>query len=173
MTYDRTYKPTPPNLFEGKQIIIDSDRIVVNSREESIFLFSNLAIGFSTNGSFHFDSSNGEENNFIVNCPNIYLGLSEDKINGKINLPTEPAVLGEELGKLLFDIFDTIEDITNTLTFGMSYVSPGGNTSVATDPTVFNSIKLQLKSYKKRLGKDFSNYEKTKKSILSKNVKLV
>ena len=65
------YKPLPPNTYEGKQVIINSDRLLFNAKKDSILLFSNEAIGFSTNGSFNFDTGdNINKNKFIVNSPN-------------------------------------------------------------------------------------------------------
>ena len=49
---------------------INSDRLVFNAKEDSILLFSDKAIGFSTNGSFHFDTSPDETNSkFVINSP--------------------------------------------------------------------------------------------------------
>ena len=50
------YIPELPGTYQGKQVIINSDRLVFNAREDSILFYSDQAIGFSTNGSFHFDT---------------------------------------------------------------------------------------------------------------------
>jgi hypothetical protein len=177
------YIPDQPHLYQGKQVIIDSDRLVFNANTDSIFLYSEKAIGFSTNGSIHFDTSDRKDgdtaNNFIVNAPNIYLGLEVSTSSGKTTLAEEPAVLGHELCKLLNDLFDTLIDLENTLTYEASWVAPLGATSVATNVTWLTDFKTSLKHYKKRLGKDFdadaenSESAVTKGSILSKKVKLV
>ena len=91
------YIPDQPNIYQGKQVIINSDRLVFNAKEDSILLYSNEAIGFSTNGSFHFDTGILDENKFVVNAPNIYLGL-----NYEGDLPYSPAVLGYELGDNIY-----------------------------------------------------------------------
>ena len=102
-----SYVPEQPHIYQGKQVIINSDRLLFNAKTDSILLFSDKAIGFSTNGSFHFDtSSDKEESKFIVNSPNIYLGLEFDD-----TLPTQPAVLGDELGELLDGILELIDDV--------------------------------------------------------------
>ena len=101
------YKPDNPNIYQGKQVIINSDRLLFNAKTDSILLFSDKAIGFSTNGSIHFDTSNGDDNNFIVNAPNIYLGLEYDD-----TLPKEPAVKGDALEELLNEILDVAADFT-------------------------------------------------------------
>ena len=84
-----SYKPERGDLYQGKQVIIDSDRLLFNAKDDSILLFAKQSIGFSTNGSIHFDTSDQKEGDklskFVINSPNIYLGLKYDK-----NLPTEP-----------------------------------------------------------------------------------
>ena len=51
-----TYIPENPNSYTGNQVIINSDRLLFNAKEDSILFYSNKAIGFSTNGNFHFDT---------------------------------------------------------------------------------------------------------------------
>jgi len=94
------YIPKNPNEFHGNQVIINSDRLIFNAKVDSILLYSEKAIGFSTNGNFHFDTDNSINTKFIVNSPNIYLGLKNQKTG---TLPTEPAVLGHQLEKELID----------------------------------------------------------------------
>ena len=55
----------------------------------------------STNGSFYFDTSPDEdESKFVVNSPNIYLGLEFDD-----TLPTQPAVLGDRTDRLAHNYY--------------------------------------------------------------------
>ena len=120
-----SFKPDAPGIYQGKQVIINSDRLLFNAKKDSILLFSDKAIGFSTNGSFHFDTTNSDENKFVINSPNIYLGLND---NG--NLPTEPALLGNKTEELLIDILEMvdslIDDVLNKVTFITG--SPGSPT---------------------------------------------
>tara|TARA_R110000765_G_scaffold381002_1_gene472219 strand:- start:1316 stop:1813 length:498 start_codon:yes stop_codon:yes gene_type:complete len=122
------YIPEEIKTYQGKQVLINSDRLVFNAKEDSILLYSDKAIGFSTNGSIHFDTGNEElgvaANNFIVNSPNIYLGLTwEDK------LPSNPAVLGDELGDMLEDILELIDSLIMAILYKISYqVGPKGVT---------------------------------------------
>tara|TARA_B100001778_G_C18488045_1_gene583687 strand:- start:491 stop:964 length:474 start_codon:yes stop_codon:yes gene_type:complete len=120
------YKPTNTTDYQGKQVIIDSDRLLFNAKEDSILLFSNKAIGFSTRGSIHFDTSYNKDSKLVINTPNIYLGLKYDK-----NLPTEPAVLGDELDDWLGGInglLDVLEGIIDDIILKVSYTAPGGFT---------------------------------------------
>ena len=63
------YKPAFP--YRGKQIIIDSDRVLLNDKNDSIFILGDKAVGISTNGTFNIDSGGKT----IINSPQIDLGL--------------------------------------------------------------------------------------------------
>ena len=120
------YKPTSTIDYKGKQVIIDSDRLLFNAKGDSILLFSNQAIGFSARKSIHFDTSNNNDSKLVINTPNIYLGLKSDK-----NLPTEPEVLGNELDEWLGGmngLLDIIDGIIDDMLYKVSYISPSGPT---------------------------------------------
>ena len=137
-----SYTPEQPNKYQGKQVLINSDRLTFNAKQDSIFLFSNKSIGFSTNGSIHFDTSDEKEgenaSKFVLNSPNIYLGLTYDG-----NLPSEPAVLGNELEEILIEILELIDSILDDIENKVSYVSGPPGSPTAPNPT--NSIMLQLR----------------------------
>ena len=121
-----SYKPTNTNDYLGKQVIMNSDRLLFNAKDDSILLFSDKAIGFSTKGSIHFDTSSNKNSKLVINTPNIYLGLKSDK-----NLPTEPAILGNELDDWLGGVnglLDVLEGIISDIIVKVSYTAPGGFT---------------------------------------------
>jgi len=64
-----SYKPVFP--YRGKQIIIDSDRVLLNAKDDSVFILGDKAVGISTNGTFNIDSGGKT----IINSPEINLGL--------------------------------------------------------------------------------------------------
>jgi hypothetical protein len=86
------YKPDFPYL--GEQIIINSGRVILNSKDDSVFLFGKKAIGFSSAGTINFDA----DEKVIVNAPEIYLGIGA----------TEPLVKGTQLTIMLDDILDAL-----------------------------------------------------------------
>ena len=152
--------PESPNTYQGNQVIINSDRLVFNAKNDSILLYSNEAIGFSTNGSFHFDTSFLDENKFVVNAPNIFLGLD---YNG--DLPYSEAVKGHELGKYLGDddgvlslLEDMIDIITGQLTFWSPYANPMTNQPQTTSPNYtknyskFNDVLERIHTLQKSVG---------------------
>ena len=93
------YKPDFPYL--GNQIIINSGRVTLNSKDDSIFLFGKKAIGFSSAGTINFDS----DDKFIVNSPEIHLGLDS----------VEPLVKGNQLELILNDILDSLNKLGRRL----------------------------------------------------------
>ena len=149
------YIPKSPLLYDGNQVIINSDRLLFNAKTDSILLFSNEVIGFSTNGSFHFDTSDNNESKFIINSPNIYLGLDLKK------LPTEPAVLGNELHDLLNKILDLIYGLTGDICYKVSYISPVGPTTMnPTNEGALLETRQRIQQLKREINAIKSNITK-------------
>ena len=155
-----TYIPEAPGTYQGNQVIINSDRLLFNAKTDSILLFSDKAIGFSTNGSFHFDTSPNEESKFIINSPQIYLGLEFDD-----TLPTQPAVLGDELKEVLEGVLDLMDDVIDDICTKVTYIVtvPGGLTGInPSNFSVFQTRKLEIENLKQDI-----------QDIMSTNTKLV
>ena len=92
------FTPIPPQDYEGKQVILNADRIIFNARLAAeqgekaltyaggdIHMFSHNFISLSTRGSIHLNTEHSEGveheiNNkqyIMINAPNIFLGLDE------------------------------------------------------------------------------------------------
>ena len=154
-------RPEGINVFQGNQVLLNTDRLVFNAKEDSILLFSNKVIGFSTNGSFHFDTdSSKQHNNFIVNCPNIYLGLEVGN-----TLPTQPAVLGNELKEILERLIEQIDLLVADIEFNVSY-----QTTIEGEPTGQNPDN---KNILQQRHTDLKDLKEDLNSIMSTNTKLV
>jgi|TARA_R110000782_G_C14747243_1_gene406782 hypothetical protein len=151
------YIPQQPNIYQGKQVIINSDRLLFNAKDDAILLFADKAIGFNTKGTINFDTGPNEDtNSFIVNAPNIHLGLKGGK-----DSPTEPALLGDKTEEWLGRLISFLDvKLLNFLKAGYKsncvYSAPGGQSPQ------FVTLKQELEM----LQKDIKN-------IKSKNVKLV
>jgi hypothetical protein len=156
-----SYIPQSPGTYQGNQVIINSDRLLFNAKTDSILLFSDKAIGFSTNGSFHFDtSSDKNENKFVINSPNIYLGLEFDN-----SYPTEPAVLGDQLEDALNRMLTLISGILDDIEYKVGYIvtTPGG-------PTGLNPANAPILAQRRR---EIQIIKQEIKEIKSLNTKLV
>ena len=97
-----------PETYQGKPVIVTSDRLIFNAREDSIFS-SNSTIAFSTNKDFHINTSDGSNGMFVVNSPKIHLGV----IKNDNKIADNPAVKGQELEKLLSDILSHLNQLYN------------------------------------------------------------
>lgn len=88
--------------FSGNQIIMSSDRIVMNARKNEFMVYANGDIGFSTNGDFHINCRalriNAQENHNMTAAPN----EKADAAKG------EPAVLGRQLSNLIQGIVNKV-----------------------------------------------------------------
>jgi len=153
------YTPIYPQDYEGRQAIINADRIVFNARQASdqgeraaytaggdIHLFSHNFISLSTRGSIHLNtehpSGDGaplpEENNanfIMINAPNIFLGMDDvDEIGeGKPkSYANEPAVLGLKNQEFMEKLIDFLKTIIDKLANENTYVA--GETAGTSTP---------------------------------------
>lgn len=78
------FKPEFP--YKSNQIILSSDRVVIHSKSDAIFLFGKQAVSLSSTKTINLDAFDGVK----IDSPNIELG-HEAKVLG------EPVVLGRKL----------------------------------------------------------------------------
>ena len=134
------FKPTSPQQYQGNQIIINSDRLLFNAKEDSILLFASQAMSFSTKGSIHFDCgpnmmtdpNNPEDpegipnpnSEFIVNANKIILGFkngagsggsARGDNKGETGEEDQPALLGRETTLWLLDLLKAIDALIGCL----------------------------------------------------------
>ena len=155
------FVPESPNTYIGNQVIINSDRLVFNAKQDAILLYSDKAIGFATNGNFHFDTSTSKSK-FIVNAPHIYLGLSNIT---KGNLATQNAVLSQKLEAVLNDLCDFLEGFVIDTCFNISHIVTKHTTPTGMNPDNFGILFdrfEEIQEIRKRLS-----------SIRSRNTKLI
>ena len=147
LIHDKGFSPlTPfyPNDYQGKQVIINADRLILNARQQltqetkdaantfeggDIHLFTHNFIGLSTNGSVHINAGDGTEKDeskcyFVVNAPNLFLGLDDGK-----EYPVEPAVLGNKNQDWQDKLLDFLQELLKKLSDDYRHI-PGD----ASDP---------------------------------------
>ena len=88
---------TPIFPYNKEQIILTSDRVVLNSKLDSIFLFADKVISLSSNEGVHINTDEG----VYVNGKEIKLGLDAK----------EPIVKGNELKNLLDNLLTTLSNV--------------------------------------------------------------
>lgn len=115
---------TQEDLFVGKQILVDSDRLVFNGREDITFSANKLFL-FKTNGEFHINT----EKDTFINTPRIYLGPVEGNQD-----PNIPAVKSDELKKILRTLIFDLKmffRVQYPKTSGLQGPNPGVNKGLA------------------------------------------
>lgn len=133
--------PEKPFSYQGKQVIINTDRVVLQSKKDSVLVFANDSISFSCNKSIHFDT--GDQGYFIINTPKIVLGLKEND-----TLPTEPVLLGETTEVFLKDVLSAIDALCDILDGPENLDSAGDCPS----PTLVSALKKYRKNFIKPLA---------------------
>ena len=168
MSKAKMYKPEAPHTYMGNQVFINSDRLVFQSKKDSILMFADKAMSFSTNGSIHFDTNPNDPLNskFVVSAGQIILGLKKSgKKGGGLEEPTEPALKGEATTEWLAELLETLEFLCMSILASPKNIDaaghgPGGELVKALEQ---NMVKERIDVLREELGykKDSSgNYEK-------------
>ena len=144
--------PDRPFAYQGKQVIINTDRVVLQSKKDSVLVFANDSISFSCNKSIHFDT--GDTGYFIVNTPKIVLGLKEND-----KLPTEPVLLGETTERWLKDLLEALDELTDILEGNENQDSAGDVPSPVLKGAITKFKKNYIKPLASRIGYTYKEGE--------------
>ena len=130
------FSSLPPDKYINSQLILNSDRITLNSKKDEVLLFAKTNIGLNT------------DNNIILNAgQNIHLNIENKNKDSKILLgtkpdgtsPTEAVLLGDQTHNLLLEMCNTLQRLSAYL------CSAVGTTSVGpVDLLAVNSAGEQL-----------------------------
>jgi hypothetical protein len=96
------YRPEFP--YKGNQVIVSSGRVLLHSKDDSIFLFGKKAVSVSTPGTFNVDANQG----MTVTAPIIELGNNAMEQG-------EPVAKAETLIGQLNRLLDGIKDLSDGL----------------------------------------------------------
>jgi hypothetical protein len=143
LSYDTP--PTAPNQYNGKQIILNSGRLLFNSTKDHILLSSAKSINLNSQESVNVDA----RTEMVIQTPELYLGGKET---------SQPVVLGNDLVDLLGKILTDLEYLTGTLQnqLGVPVGTPIGPTNL-----VAQAINDKIGDYKAELSNILSNTTKT------------
>lgn len=117
------------NNYSGNQILISSDRIILNAKKQELIGFSKEGIGFSTEKTFSIDSKNLIE----MESKRINLGLNAEEA---VLLGDTTAIWFNDLCRILSDLLTEIASLTVT-----TGVGPSG---VPINVGAFNAIRSQV-----------------------------
>jgi len=147
--------------YQNSQVIINADRIVLNSKKDDIMLFASSNIELSTNYTINLNAGEHihlnikEEISTGLNIkPKIYLGT---KFTNEI--PTEPLMLGRQTAKYLQDLLHAIDTFAVKLT-------PAGSTSQGSPMADLQTAADELH---KRINSDTDNLRDRIEKLLSKS----
>ena len=135
-----TFRDTPPldlNKFQNNQIVLDSGRIVLHAKQDSIFLNSLNSISFEST-TINLDSTEY----LSIDAPEVYIGSNA----------VEPAVLGDSTEALLRKVLDLLTEIGTQFT---KATTPATAVAVlaglgAYIPAQVNTIASRLNSIKSK-----------------------
>ena len=126
-SYNKKDKPILPSEYLSSQVILNSDRIVLNAKTDSIIISGENSVGISSNKSIN------------INSKEFYI----DSIDIKIGSPnaSEPALLGNETVDLLIRLTKQVQKLGKIAS--TSQLWPGGiPTPDAGSNTIGNNINM-------------------------------
>jgi hypothetical protein len=109
--------PITPSSFNLPQVILWSDRVVLNAKSDSVLISAAKSVGLSSNESINADSPLVR-----IHSPNIVLGPSSK--DEDIKEPPQPALLGDITIDLIKQLCFSVKSIANLLE--TSQLFPGG-----------------------------------------------
>jgi len=131
----------PKNYSGNAQIILNSDRLVFNTKKDDILLYSQT----NTEVYAKQDITLNAENDIILNGKNIVLGIQSPN---KAQYPTQPVILGTNLEDILQDLVEALASLGNSLT---SVVSTPPGSPLVTVNTAGASLSDQILSISDRI----------------------
>jgi hypothetical protein len=149
------------NSYEKDTVILNSDRVILNSKDDSVFILSKKTVGMSAADSVHFDvgprGTKVSKYVFIVNAPSIQFGLPENGIN-------EPIAKADSVISFINDLIDSLNQFSTNLSAATALgvgVSKIPDISIAA-----NLLNMRLNGFKEK-------YTKTNSPIKSKVSKTI
>jgi hypothetical protein len=97
--------PIDPSKYFNSQAILNSDRIVLNSKKDEVMLFAKTNVEISTKNVINLNA----DDRVHLNGGRVFLGTVNDQ------LPTENIVLGGKLHDLLLNLMDVLHEFGTNL----------------------------------------------------------
>lgn len=167
-----TETPTIPELYSGKQILLNSGRLIFNAKNDHIILSADKSVHLVSNNSINIDTvdqvaiNTGTLGKITLVSPKIYLGKNTGT-EGYVGAELQSLVLGENLEQTLTSIIDALEGIALAM-----------NTAVVVlqDPITGRPVASPIVSLNKEgplLGGQVAILKDSLNILLSKNVKTI
>jgi hypothetical protein len=148
-----TQPRSPESYLGGSQLILNSDRVTLNSKKDEVMIFAKTNVEISTNNIINLNSGLHTH----INSPVIFLGTKQSTsflFNSINSLPDEPVLLGRSTVTLINKLMDILCKLGNNLT---STVSPPPGSPImeinAVGTSLVNDINIIRKDLEKLLSK--------------------
>jgi hypothetical protein len=133
--------PTLPNEYVEDQVILNSGRLLFNSKSDSILLSSNQSINLNSINSVNIDTST--------------LSVKADKVTLGDKTDNEPILLGNKTVDLLSELLEAIISVANPLQIpytvaGPTAANPGVQSNATNLVLIANTLKNQLETLKSK-----------------------
>ena len=149
------------NSYQKDTVILNSDRVILNSKDDSVFILSKKTVGTSAAESVHFDigprGSKDGKYVFIVNSPSIQLGLPENGIN-------EPIAKADSVLKCIKEILTALNNFSNTISPAKAL-----GVGVSSLPDISTGA-FKLKEELKKIEESYTKENSPIKSKVSKTI---
>jgi hypothetical protein len=120
-----TTPPTLPSQFSQPQIILNSDRVILNAKTDSILISGEKSVGISSNESINLDT------------PSHYISSNDIKLGS--NTATQPVLLGDNTVELLIQLTDAVKNLASIIQVQRDY--PGGVLTTSYNAIAGNVLK--------------------------------
>ena len=105
--------PIAPSVYSGgSQIILNSDRITINSKKDEVLIYGTKNVDLNSNQSIHLNAKKYIHLHIDQNNPNSQVLLGTNK-NGTV--PTEPVLLGGKTHDLLLEMLNAMTTLAGFL----------------------------------------------------------
>ncbi len=137
--------PEAVNEYQGSQIILNSNRLVFNTKEDHIMLSSAKSINLNAQQSINFDTTGDT----IFQSNKVYLGGTKN---------SQPVILGDEMVNLLTDVLSDLNFLCGQISNQL-----GVPTGAPLEPLASSAriVKSKIGGYKTRLKNSLSSTTKT------------
>lgn len=128
---------SPQFPYKGNQLILSSDRVLLHSKDDAVFIFGKAAIGLSSTKTINLDA----EEKVLIACDKIELGYRAESQG-------QPVVLGNELNRQLISLLDQLSiagdqlQLANSTNLGLAMIAVHSAGSKIT--SACNALKVLL-----------------------------
>lgn len=144
-------KPQTSNTYKGEQILLNTGRLVLNSKTDSTLISAKESISLSANT---LNQEAGKE--ICLDAPKIYLGQK-----ALLSSSPEPVLLGNKVESYLKDIINELIGIADNL----SYAATAGGEPLPLLNSKGKAASIVLKALRNKLNPGGTSTLKSKKSF--------